>query len=74
MKIEEAIEHCYDVAVSNGDECEECKREHIQLAGWLKELVAIREFFKANSMEICFRSDGSVKGVSLIEASGGEGY
>ncbi len=40
MTLDEAIEHCMDVA--NGKtaqgECKECAEEHMQLAKWLKEL------------------------------------
>lgn len=35
MTIDEAIEHCEDVAACNPDQCGE---EHAQLAEWLKEL------------------------------------
>lgn len=69
MKIEEAVEHCYNVAVSDNGNCEECKRDHLQLAEWLKELIAIRAFFRANNMEVVFDSEGSVKGVSPVETN-----
>jgi len=69
MKIEEAVEHCYDIAVGDTCNSEGCKREHLQLAEWLKELIAIREFFKSNNMEIMFDSEGSVKGVSPAETN-----
>lgn len=69
MNIEDAIEHCYNIAVGSGDECEECKREHLQLANWLKELTAIKEFFKANNMEIMYDSDGAVKGVAPVKTN-----
>ena len=39
MTIEEAIKHCEEKA--NG--CSECASDHAQLAGWLKELVKLRE-------------------------------
>lgn len=69
MKIEEAVEHCYHTAVSDSCGSEECKRDHLQLAEWLKELIAIREFFKSNNMEIVFDSEGAVKGVSPVETN-----
>lgn len=40
MGIEEAIKHCRDVA-SQG--CDECARDHEQLAKWLEELVELRK-------------------------------
>ena len=45
MTIEEAIQHCMDIAetqemCSNGKKCAE---EHRQLAEWLKELKALKE-------------------------------
>ena len=56
MTLDEAIKHCEEVAeeyqasidsldiVGKGlDECEECAKEHRQLAEWLKELKAIKE-------------------------------
>lgn len=69
MKIEEAVEHCYNTAVSDSCGSEDCKRDHLQLAKWLKELIAIRAFFKANNMEVVFDSEGTVKGVSPVETN-----
>lgn len=69
MNIEEAVEHCYHTAVSDSCGSEECKRDHLQLAEWLKELIAIREFFKSNNMEVVFDSKGAVKGVSPVETN-----
>jgi hypothetical protein len=40
MNIEEAIKHCEDVANSK---CNECGKEHQQLAIWLQELIYLRE-------------------------------
>ena len=44
MTLDEAIDHCEEVA----QECEnaECGMEHEQLAEWLKELRAFREVLK----------------------------
>ena len=70
MTIEEAVEHCYEKAT--GDDsgiCQECKKDHIQLADWLKELIALRMFFRANNMEPVFDSAGSVKGVTTVETN-----
>lgn len=39
MTLDEAIQHCEEVANS---ECSECANEHKQLAEWLKELKAFR--------------------------------
>ncbi|MGN0592859.1 MAG: hypothetical protein ACI4JQ_06410 [Ruminococcus sp.] len=41
MTIEEAIQHCYDVA---NKVCDECAEEHLQLAKWLEELKRHRQF------------------------------
>jgi hypothetical protein len=41
MNLDEAIEHALDVAYSS--ECLECRKEHLQLAEWLKELKKRRE-------------------------------
>ena len=48
MKIEEAIEHCEEVAKEklNCNACENCKKcaeEHKQIALWLKELLEFRK-------------------------------
>lgn len=70
MTIEEAVEHCYEKATGDGsDICQECKKEHLQLADWLKELIALRTFFRANNMEPMFDSSGSVKGVAPVETN-----
>lgn len=45
MTIDEAIQHCEEVAngmTAQGD-CKECAEEHRQLAEWLKELKHLRE-------------------------------
>ena len=41
MTLEEAIDHCEEVAKI---ECGECAEEHLQLAKWLKELKERRSF------------------------------
>lgn len=43
MTLEEAIQHCEDVANEN---CGECANDHIQLALWLRELKERREAIK----------------------------
>jgi len=40
MDIDEAINHCYDVA--NTCKNEQCSFDHIQLAKWLEELKELR--------------------------------
>lgn len=40
MTLEEAIEHCEEVAKIT---CGECAKEHLQLAEWLRELKQRRE-------------------------------
>lgn len=42
MTLEEAINHCRDVAADES-KCEECREEHAQLAMWLMELKIIRD-------------------------------
>lgn len=44
MTIEEAIQHCEEVAAGETGQgkCPKCAAEHKQLADWLKELVALR--------------------------------
>ena len=45
MTIEEAIEHCKDIA--NDVKCEKgCSAQHNQLSEWLLELVSLREKYK----------------------------
>lgn len=45
MSLDEAIQHCEDVAngMTEQGKCEECAKEHEQLAKWLKELKRYRE-------------------------------
>lgn len=44
MTIEEAIQHCEEVATGETEQGKfpECSAEHNQLAWWLKELLALR--------------------------------
>jgi protein-disulfide isomerase len=52
LNLDEAIKHCEEVAEEQekmgernyDDDCLECAKEHRQLAEWLKELKAYREF------------------------------
>jgi uncharacterized coiled-coil DUF342 family protein len=60
MKIEEAIEHCYEIAKDN-EQCKECKNSHLQLARWLEELVDLRKLL--NSL---IETDNGVKVESNI--------
>lgn len=41
MTIDEAIEHCKEVA-KKSDTCEDCANAHLQLASWLEELKELR--------------------------------
>lgn len=43
MTIEEAIQHCEEVAAGRTEQgkCPECAADHRQLAEWLRELVAL---------------------------------
>lgn len=40
MTLEEAIKHCYEVAE---EKCDECGKEHLQLAKWLEELRTFKK-------------------------------
>lgn len=42
MTLEEAIDHCWEIAADESN-CEECKNNHAQLAIWLMELKVIRD-------------------------------
>lgn len=46
MTIDEAIAHARDVASVQKDKCEQCAKDHEQLAEWLEELQALREKLK----------------------------
>ena len=43
MTIEEAIQHCREVALRCNEEQRECALEHVQLMDWLKELKCLRK-------------------------------
>ena len=43
MKIQDAIEHCEEVAEEQG--CTKCAKQHLQLKEWLEELITLRELF-----------------------------
>lgn len=49
MTLDEAIQHCEDVAASNT--CAACASEHEQLAAWLKELKDYRENYERKISE-----------------------
>ena len=51
MTIKEAVKHCYEVLERN-DLCEECKKEHLQLAHWLERLEKLEEENEALKMGI----------------------
>lgn len=50
MTLDEAIEHCDEVA-SNNETCEECSSDHKQLKSWLIELKSLRTYYD-KAMEI----------------------
>lgn len=43
MTLDEAIEHCYEVAKKD-NYCTKCANEHLTLLVWLEELKELREF------------------------------
>ena len=49
ISIDEAIEHCYEVA---NRKCDDCGKEHLQLAKWLEELKESRETINRQKAEI----------------------
>ena len=49
MTLDEAIQHCEDVAAINT--CADCASEHKQLAAWLKELKNYRENYERKISE-----------------------
>lgn len=59
MKLEDAIKHCEEVAEKDCI-CEECAKEHRQLAEWLRELELYRETLIGRPCEVCkFHETGS---------------
>lgn len=44
MELNEAIEHCQEII--NSSECDECKKQHMQLKTWLEELKILKEEHK----------------------------
>lgn len=51
MKLEEAIKHCEEVALSCDKDNKECAIEHIQLMQWLKELRVLRQLVKPEYLQ-----------------------
>ena len=47
MTLDEAIKHCYEVA---DRKCDDCGKEHLQLAKWLEELQDFKN--KADFVEV----------------------
>lgn len=45
LTLDEAIEHCWLVAVGKSEQeaCAECKADHMRLLGWLQELKRYKE-------------------------------
>ena len=43
MKLEDAIQHCEEVANDRAGCCEDCAEEHRQLAEWLKDYKRLLE-------------------------------
>ena len=58
MTLNEAIKHCYEVA---NRKCDDCGKEHLQLAKWLEELQNFKnksDFVKVVQCENCeFKQD-----------------
>lgn len=53
MTIDEAIAHARDVAEEQRERCEQCAKDHEQLAEWLEELKDLRQG-KADAIDECF--------------------
>ena len=71
MDIQEAIQHCKDIA-SQG--CNECAKEHMQLAAWLEELVEMRKCLneqnskKTMKREEQIRKQGEAERTNLLNS------
>lgn len=57
MRLEEAIDHLEEMLADENHEwsCEECRKEHEQLLGWLKELKGLRLENEKGIMYLCDR-------------------
>lgn len=51
MKLDEAINHCKEKALSCAESNRECALEHVQLMQWLKELRALRKLVKPEYLQ-----------------------
>ena len=51
MKLEEAIKHCEQVALSCAKSNRECALDHVQLMQWLKELRALKKLVKPEYLQ-----------------------
>lgn len=45
MTIKEAIVYCYEVS-NDICACDECRKDHLQLAHWLEELLDYRKLYE----------------------------
>jgi hypothetical protein len=73
MTLDEAIKHCEEVAMDKADlactlwdskekaRCEDCAKEHRQLAEWLKELKRQREAWEKVKAEIEKEHDNIIR-------------
>lgn len=52
MNLEEAIEHCKEVALSRQSDEKECALQHVQLMQWLKELRVLRQLVKPHHLNM----------------------
>lgn len=51
MTLNEAINHCEEVALSCDKSNRECALEHVQLMQWLKELRVLRQLVKPEYLQ-----------------------
>ena len=51
MILNEAINHCEEVALSCSDDEKKCALEHVQLMQWLKELRVLRQLVKPEYLQ-----------------------
>ena len=68
LDLESAIKHCEEVAnemTAQGD-CEECAKDHRQLAEWLKELKQLRE---QHPSEDCISRQAVLDGIEELKKS-----
>ena len=65
MTLDEAIKHCYEVA---DRKCDDCGKEHLQLAKWLEELQAFKN--KADYVKVKHSRWENISGFDVCNICG----